>query len=685
MDVAEKSTAPAKFPRQVPFTIRLSSSFVSSVQSEIRASTDVEIETASWRGGLLFGAVGLREVNVEAFKWFKHADVDQKQSPGEPLDRAFDQCFANSRVDSELASLDLIGWYRVRADAESELLNAEIEFHNRHFRRISDLALILTPDQSSGTLNLYTRWANTLMSIERYRSATVELANKMAPDAPVEVMMRAKVNDSYQQRVNQVLDSMHEAQKKGWKGARLLRNGLGSTASETVPKGNEIRPYRALSTQSSSHSAQATIPPLPANASDESTPKLRVGLTKARAWIGAVFLLLAVASAVTWLHVGEVGKPIRNHSAVNARLRQSATDLGMQVQSQGEALLLRWNPYSQALQSAKSAVLEISDGPRHREIYLNSSQIANGAILYTPVSNDVSVRLEALAEHGPRVSESMRVLDGIKLLSAVNVIGKPESRASSSSVTGTEEQRGETARKSLQNKPVSPVPQQISTRISQAAIRPGPDAQGGSNAPASVAPSHRGVTPAAKPVPARAVSDEKTARASKQLRSPEVRSRHGQQDLGPRLAKSDVRNPTSAMQSAAKRDPAVANIARSSETANLASGHSATTRADSASNKTTDARSQAIPPRPIKKVLPTGFFGEAVLSQPIQVEVEVIIDETGNVADARAINNLSSEAWPLAQSAVAAAKEWIFQPAFLAGKNISSHYTIHFRFNPETH
>jgi protein TonB len=82
------------------------------------------------------------------------------------------------------------------------------------------------------------------------------------------------------------------------------------------------------------------------------------------------------------------------------RIERTATDL-----------LLTWNRDSDAVRNAKKAVLSISDGDRQENLDLNLSDLRNGSIVYSPLSSDVSFRMEVTgADQSRTASESVRVL-----------------------------------------------------------------------------------------------------------------------------------------------------------------------------------------------------------------------------------------------------------------------------------
>jgi TonB family protein len=91
-----------------------------------------------------------------------------------------------------------------------------------------------------------------------------------------------------------------------------------------------------------------------------------------------------------------------------------------------------------------------------------------------------------------------------------------------------------------------------------------------------------------------------------------------------------------------------------------------------------------VPARPLKQVMPSARNLE--LSAPsgaTDVEVEVKIDEEGRVTEARVVNNRSNNSELLTSAALAAAKEWIFEPAKVHGKSVPGDHTIEFHFHPQ--
>ena len=77
--------------------------------------------------------------------------------------------------------------------------------------------------------------------------------------------------------------------------------------------------------------------------------------------------------------------------------------------------------------------------------------------------------------------------------------------------------------------------------------------------------------------------------------------------------------------------------------------------------------------------------GYPLASQSGKVEVQVTIDEAGHVKDARPLHSgVSKTNGLLANAAVAAARQWIFQPAILHGKAVAAEHRIVFDFRHES-
>ena len=79
----------------------------------------------------------------------------------------------------------------------------------------------------------------------------------------------------------------------------------------------------------------------------------------------------------------------------------------------------------------------------------------------------------------------------------------------------------------------------------------------------------------------------------------------------------------------------------------------------------------------------TRTLESSVVYTSTDIEVEVRIDDSGHVAEAHVVNNASNDNDLLIKAALAAAREWIFEPAKVNGKNVPSDHAIKFHFRPQ--
>ncbi|HUP05312.1 MAG TPA: TonB family protein, partial [Bryobacteraceae bacterium] len=141
----------------------------------------------------------------------------------------------------------------------------------------------------------------------------------------------------------------------------------------------------------------AAVEPPPAEPARQAAPPV-MGPQKKLVW-GGVAAALAACSGALFLYPGIMRRAPRATAALTLRIQHTATDL-----------LLSWNRDSQAVQKAQKAVLSITDGDRHESLDMNLSDLRNGSIVYSPLTADVSFRMEVVEPDQSKVSESVRVL-----------------------------------------------------------------------------------------------------------------------------------------------------------------------------------------------------------------------------------------------------------------------------------
>ncbi|MCS7314579.1 MAG: TonB family protein [Bryobacterales bacterium] len=154
----------------------------------------------------------------------------------------------------------------------------------------------------------------------------------------------------------------------------------------TMPEGEHAAGLRSLSGQAETQIA-------PAKSSKRS-----------RAVLGLIGLVvLGAGAAAVW-----------NFSRGRTPASQPETaSLNLRVERSGGQLLLSWNRSLPLLQTAQRAILSISDGDHREDVEMDLGQLRSGSIVYSPITSDVSFRLEVTdLKNGKSVSESVRVLGG---------------------------------------------------------------------------------------------------------------------------------------------------------------------------------------------------------------------------------------------------------------------------------
>ncbi|MGI9074611.1 MAG: TonB family protein [Bryobacteraceae bacterium] len=637
--------------------------------------------------GLLFGTAEQEVVSVERCKPFS-AENSLENLPLKPeyMDALFERFLASTKLDPDLTFLHLVGWYCVRDAGDMvRLFDSEIEFHNRRFRRVTDIAMVLKPQQHTNvSIELCSRLSlKTPSSTQDFRSGSLRLAVDARVSEPINVTMRSPVDDDYYLKVFQVLDSLDRAKKReSWKRIVLsakriapfsLRpNWLRSRATHHIGTAaaapSDSSRMTAAATPSialgSSQSATNGVPvhrTPPAQSTTSKTPRLndstslsaplRVAAGKTKLpWIASVVLLLLVAGVgFALLHSRQrLSRPAGNALLGAIPLK---TGFGMRVESQGNKnLLVRWDSHSKTVRLAREGVLHIDDGSRYRKLHLDPSQIANGSILYAPRSRDVSFRLEIFDPNRSATSETVRVVDGSTAFLNAGAIPKSRSSTQAGATTFGQEKRSFRDSETKSERTIGPL---VATIRPTAVSAPPAFAQ-----PALAAPNSRtkegtlGHPPSASQsitsLNSRNRSAGTASLAVMDSRSNEPTKRRATQNLPP------AQSPVTPMLPAAVKD----------------SG--------------TGSASTYVPARPMKQVMPnTRVFAFSPVHTSTDVEVEVRIDDRGRVTEAHVVNNGSNDNKLLTHAALAAAKEWIFEPAKVNGKNVASDHAIEFHFRPQ--
>src|ERR1700735_2261669 len=139
---------------------------------------------------------------------------------------------------------------------------------------------------------------------------------------------------------------------------------------------------------------------------------LKKDLLPSRAWTVSVLCIGALALLVGGLwHSGILSKSMFRPSPPAL---PDTSDLELKIEQSGTAWRLSWNPDSSVMLSATKGRLAIDDGPLHKSLELDPSDMRGGNIVYTPATDDVVFELELDTPDSPTpVSESVHAMGGL--------------------------------------------------------------------------------------------------------------------------------------------------------------------------------------------------------------------------------------------------------------------------------
>ncbi|MGC8792851.1 MAG: TonB family protein, partial [Bryobacteraceae bacterium] len=358
----------------------------------------------------------------------------------------------------------------------------------------------------------------------------------------------------------------------------------------------------------------------------EGQPRAMARVKRSRAVLGVLgVVVLGLAGAALWQFTrGGAPAPAPESSSLNLRVERS-----------GGQLLLSWNRSLPILQTAQRAILSISDGDHHEDVEMDLGQLRSGSIVYSPITSDVSFRLEVTdLKNGKSVSESVRVLGGKPSPTGPPAENAPERPAQSEAATD--------ATKPARPQPRNMAPLPSLTKESLAArlspVEPIPAA-----APAAV-PAPAAPVPVATAAAAPSVPPEAGLTAVES--HPQQAQQAAAQPPAPAVSQA---KPAAAPAASASQQPAPAPVA-------------ATKLAE------TPARvgGQVQEARLIRRREPV--YPPLARQARIQgtVRLEAVIGPDGRVEKVEAISGPPL----LRQAAVDAVKQWVYEPSRLNGQPV---------------
>jgi TonB family protein len=768
-----------------PFNVRLEPYLVESICELARLVRDKGNQQRDI-SGLLFGTVDDGNRTAVALKTFVDSGSHSELARRERWEKAYRATLDESKNDAELSEFEVVGWFSFRTG--SGLLSSDIVFHNQHFRRPEDIALMVWREGPSQiTVEVYAKSENDALTSDDYRWGSVRLsADIRHMREPVGLSMRVKLSDDSFLRtydsgeapsglenlrrkaeaVSERLIGLVYRRKQepraegisGYIGDGRVPNGdkPGSERpEETAAAPTFFNPYaeaalarsRAQTNEAPKPDARNGVPtvepapqpatpqpvnpqpvnpqpvnPQPVNpqpgypqpAYPQQAYPQQAYPQQAYPWVGtgtafgvapapvpparlpqpprlpepssyqaSPFPPQALVPSAT--EFGNIGRAPRTARAPQAEvsgvpmvLRPTVPqktfpwalaaalfmvssglvfaffamgglhsdggrigqifqsvfpggDLNLRVRNEDDRLRLTWNQRNHVVSSATDATLQIFDGAQHRDVHLDGRQVEDGSVLYKPQTNDVTFRLEVRGEQGA-VSGSIRLLDGL----------------------------------TSQQQPVLDVSAPAQTPLAAAPLPL-------QNSAAAVPPTPYREVPAPNSGAPTLLRDDSTALASDQAYAPVVT---GSTTYPPVRTPSRYETPQSVGQGGTTINGWDTPVSTRTRAKRKYAPVFPSVGAPASAGYT--------PPRPLMQVMPnTHSIPNGTIQARTRVEVQVDVDQQGHVAAARVVGGEVNES--IASSALAAARQWTFDPASNNGHRIDSEHTILFEFRPEAH
>ncbi len=326
--------------------------------------------------------------------------------------------------------------------------------------------------------------------------------------------------------------------------------------------------------------------------------------------------------------------------------------LNMRAEPNGDGWILSWDPKNTAIRPVTAGVLQIDDGPQHREMILSGGEIAKRSISYKPVSGNVVFRLQLQGGEDVRQTETLEVVE--------TPAHSRESQAEVAPDTSTTPQMSSApeVRKDHEWKQIE-VPKTTSQSLR--------GRTGSIAAPAtSMRTSRQYPTEARQTAPSLPTSNA-------QRGQPTVLSQ--QTPPEPVTAPVGTIQPSKAAAGPAGSVPSAIN--RPAPSRESGSRDAASSAPPPGQPAPAVQNTNYVPARPLKWAAPDArSLGVSRIPRAADIAIKVGIDDAGRVVSAHALLDGSVHDPAVLAAAAAAVKQWTFEPAKIHGRNVPSEDTI---------
>ncbi len=332
-------------------------------------------------GGILFGRIERGATRIVAFR---PVTCEYKFGPSYQLSEEDHQVFGEAlraaESDPLLAGLEPVGWYHSHTRSDVCLSEQDLELHNRHFPKASQVALVLRPESfGPSRAGFFFREADGKIRTESSYGEFALAARGRKP-------------------------------RGGAKEAKAPEN----TPAPPEPRTAAAKPERTV---------PAAAPPK-ASAPVQHTAPARAPRWRRFVW-APVAVLVLTGIAITVALLTRRGEPAPQSLAL------SALDLNGQLQ-------IAWDRAAAPVLEATSGSLEIVDGGKKLVLPFNATGLRRGSVTYARSSGNVDVRLTVNPPGGSPVEEMVRFVGAKPAADPKPEVSPPKVRGAAGSPKKTE-------------------------------------------------------------------------------------------------------------------------------------------------------------------------------------------------------------------------------------------------------
>ena len=425
---------------QKPVSVHLPYGVIDRLEKEVVENFRSLTSRGSEIGGLLLGAVVPGTPSVVTVEDFELIPCDYSRGPLYRLSDAdmgrFEYAVQQRQGETELV---VVGYFRSHTRKGLSLDSEDVAFLEARFREPYQVALLVRPYATkASTAGIFIREGGTLngdasymefpfrsSQLSSYRpspllaetppaspptAAPSAVAGAPMPAAP-KATARAQIVPIASRREISLPVAPPAADPPAKEAAAAPAAAPEATppAEPAAPavKDNEREPEKAASVETPAEPQKPVQKEVEAKP-EEAKPAASAALpAEEKGKKGMVIGIVAAIAVILvclfvfpgFLRHGSIPIAGQNESSISLRVERTGTDI-----------LLTWNRDSDAIKNASHAVLYIFDGDRHENYDMDLGQLRNGSIVYSPITADVSFRMDVARQGKSAVSESVRVL-----------------------------------------------------------------------------------------------------------------------------------------------------------------------------------------------------------------------------------------------------------------------------------